>query len=261
MTKSTTQLALPAMDILSVPGIDWEDGRLAIKIALPFQHWASITEATARMARNNGWWLGDAWNYGEQYYGEDVAQIIEPPKNGEKHGTIAGLSELTVRNSAWVCRRFPPDQRTYADTLSFGHHYTVAKLCYERPDLAERLLAQAAREGWKRKQLRATVNALAKGKTIELPSGSVKVVKPEKNGHVPLGEPIKNNTVADINPIAMPAKVVDLTPAEHCQTCECMVNEAEMKAIEREKALVDEFRREYDNYKIYRKTVLGLVEE
>ena len=85
------------------------------------------------------WWLGDWMNYGEGRWGERYAQAIE----------ATGLDEGTLRNIAWVCRRFDPSRRH--DKVSFAHHQEVASL---PPDRADELLELAASGGLVKRELR-----------------------------------------------------------------------------------------------------------
>jgi hypothetical protein len=113
--------------------VDVPGGWLAAGYVLPedldFERWSSLGRTLQKMDRGIQWWLGDWWNYGEDHYGEKAAQAVEENP---------ALERSTIRNYAWVCRRFKLEQRRPG--VSFAHHYTVAKLMYDYPEVAQELL-------------------------------------------------------------------------------------------------------------------------
>lgn len=151
---------------------------------LTFSRWQEIGSTLQQMYRSTGWWLGDWYNAGERLFGEAAAQGL---------ADWAGLELSSIKNYAWVARRFPPERRR--KDLSFGHHYSVAALSYEQPKVADQMLRQAAEAGWTRKELRAQAREVER------------IARPPRS--------------------AAQAKPPDLAPptlalAKHCPTCTCL---------------------------------------
>jgi hypothetical protein len=94
------------------------------------------------------WWLGDWLVYGQKRYPGRYRQTMEE----------TGLEYKTLRNYAWIARRFPAAERH--PEVSFQHHAEVASL-----EPAERAtwLQRAAREGWSRNALRQHVRQALTG--------------------------------------------------------------------------------------------------
>ncbi|MEW1655438.1 MULTISPECIES: LmbU family transcriptional regulator [unclassified Streptomyces] len=88
---------------------------------------------------SSSWWLGDWLLYGQDMYPDRYRQAI----------LETGLDYKTLRNYAWVARRFPVTERH--TKLSFQHHAEVASL---EPAERGRWLERAAREDWSRNALR-----------------------------------------------------------------------------------------------------------
>jgi hypothetical protein len=82
---------------------------------------------------------GDWLVYGQERYPGTYRQAMEE----------TGLDYETLRNYAWISRRFPASERHPG--LSFQHHVEVASLA---PEERRRWLDRAAREGWSRNRLR-----------------------------------------------------------------------------------------------------------
>jgi hypothetical protein len=97
--------------------------------------------------------------YGQDRYAERYRHAVR----------AAGLDYQTLRNYAWVARRFDWPRRWVA--LSFQHHAEVAALPEAEQD---RWLAEAARSRWSRNQLRRALqearrNAAGQPATAALP--------------------------------------------------------------------------------------------
>ena len=97
------------------------------------------------------WWVADWLAYGESQFKDRYDEAIRR----------TSLSYQTLRNYAWVARRFDLSRRR--DTLSFGHHAEVAAL--EPPEQAY-WLRKAEEHGWSRNQLRAEVRASRRERQI-----------------------------------------------------------------------------------------------
>jgi hypothetical protein len=118
---------------------------------LPYDRWATMGRALGLMDRAGRWWIGDWLNYGEQRYGERHAQALDD----------TGLAYGTLRNIAWVARRFPPSRRR--DTPAWYMHAEGASLPPEQQDV----WLDAAEAGhWTRQQLRESVQQ-ARVATVE----------------------------------------------------------------------------------------------
>lgn len=106
---------------------------------ITFDYWQQAGARVARMANASAWYLGDWLAYGESQYANRYRSAVE----------AVGVSYQTLRNYAWVARRFPLSRRR--DTLTFFHHMEVAKLS---PREQDRWLDLAAERSWSVRKLR-----------------------------------------------------------------------------------------------------------
>lgn len=106
---------------------------------LEFDDWQLTGARIARMASSSAWYLGDWLVYGEANYADRYRHAVE----------TVGLNYQTLRNYAWVARRFPLSRRR--DKLSFNHHMEVAKLPVDDQDW---WLDHASEQGWSVQELR-----------------------------------------------------------------------------------------------------------
>jgi hypothetical protein len=131
------------------------EGTTATSLTLPadlqYEEWRSTLLAVSRIGKAVQFWLGDALKFGEDHYGELMAQAASE----------TGYSEESLRGFLWVASRVPPDVRR--PTLSWSAHQVVAALT---PQEQSAFLATAEREGWSVKQLRETVRGPAKPKAV-----------------------------------------------------------------------------------------------
>lgn len=111
---------------------------------LPVMAWRHIGEQIALLTNSSAWWLGDWIVFGQDRYPDSYRRLIDS----------TSLDYQTLRNYAWVARRFPLSRRR--DKLSFQHHAEVAPLPEVEQD---RLLDLAAHERWSRNRLRSAVRA------------------------------------------------------------------------------------------------------
>lgn len=128
---------------------------------LEFGYWKEIGVRIARTADSTAWCLGDWLVYGESRYADRYRQAIE----------AVGLNYQTLRNYAWVARRFPVSRRR--DTLTFYHHMEVARLPAGEQD---RWLSRATEQGWSVRQLRRQL------KEDELVDEPVTIARPRTRG-------------------------------------------------------------------------------
>ena len=109
---------------------------------MPFTTWLQIGSQLSCVANSSAWCLGDWLAYGEVAYTGRYRDAIER----------TSLDYQTLRNYAWVARRFTMSRRR--DRLSFGHHAEVAALPEVEQDF---WLRKAEQLGWSRNQLRREV--------------------------------------------------------------------------------------------------------
>jgi hypothetical protein len=112
---------------------------LRIPTGLAYEDWERAGRRLAGLVDSSAWWLGDWLVFGKARFADRYHQAIR----------LAGLRYQTLRNYAWVARRFNLEQRRSA--LTFQHHAEVASLPLA---VRDRLLDQAERANWTTKQLR-----------------------------------------------------------------------------------------------------------
>jgi hypothetical protein len=111
---------------------------------LPITIWQRIGKQLFLVTDSSAWWLGDWLVYGEQMYPNRYRAAI----------AATSLDYQTLRNYAWVARKFPAARRR--DKLSFQHHVEVAALpC----PVQEIWLGRAERNRWSRNELRRRLRA------------------------------------------------------------------------------------------------------
>ncbi|MGW9428153.1 LmbU family transcriptional regulator [Streptomyces decoyicus] len=115
---------------------------LEIPAALSFDDWERAGRQLARLVDSSCWWLGDWLVYGKAHYVDRYQRGI----------CAAGLQYQTLRNYAWVSRRFDLARRRAK--LSFQHHAEVASLPQGEQDV---WLERAEHEMWSTKQLRNAI--------------------------------------------------------------------------------------------------------
>ncbi|WP_307867851.1 LmbU family transcriptional regulator [Umezawaea beigongshangensis] len=112
--------------------------------ALTYHSWERAGVHLSRILESSAWCLGDWLVCGQQNYADRYVRAIES----------AGLDYQTLRNYAWVARRFSIERRR--ELLSFQHHAEVASL-----DTAEQdeWLDRAEEQRWSRNELRRRLRA------------------------------------------------------------------------------------------------------
>jgi hypothetical protein len=114
---------------------------------LEWKDWRVLFEGYGYMARSIPWVVGDLIVYGEDHYGEEVAQAMSEIMAKTRYG------RKTIYNLVYVSRNVLPENRNPA--LTHSHHYEVAKLDAEEQ---REWLGLAELEGWTVRQLRAHIN-------------------------------------------------------------------------------------------------------
>lgn len=125
---------------------------LAIAAGLPLDDWQRLGDQIHTIAESSTWWLGDWLVYGQTEYPDRYKQVI----------ARTALDYQTLRNYAWVVRRFPPAARHAG--LSFQHHAEAAGL---PEDEREIWLARAEEHGWSRNELRTRIRARCRDDAAE----------------------------------------------------------------------------------------------
>jgi hypothetical protein len=104
--------------------------------------WQDLGKQIHTVADSSAWWLGDWLLYGQAQYPNRYKHAIKE----------TSLDYQTLRNYAWVARRFTPDRRRAK--LSFQHHAEAASLPDEEQDS---WLSKAEQHGWSRNELRRRI--------------------------------------------------------------------------------------------------------
>lgn len=120
--------------------------RLGLRFAgtLSYEGWERAGEQISRIVSSSAWCLGDWIVVGQSRFTDRYKQVID----------AVGLDYQTVRNYAWVARRFELSRRR--DTLSFQHHAEVASM----PPAEQDYWLDRAEEGsWSRNRLRQEVKS------------------------------------------------------------------------------------------------------
>lgn len=114
--------------------------------------WKRFGRKLFLISDSSSWWHGDWLVFGQNKYPGRYRQAMEE----------TGLDYKTLRNYAWIARRFPAPERH--PQLSFQHHAEVASL-----EPAERRvwLERAAQEGWSRNALRQHLRQAVSGTADE----------------------------------------------------------------------------------------------
>ncbi len=115
---------------------------LQIPAELSYDDWARAGHRLSGIVDSSSWCLGDWLVYGKKHYADRYKRAID----------AAGLQYQTLRNYAWVSRRFELHRRR--PRLTFQHHAEVASLPLRDQ---ERLLDEAEQQMWTTKQLRTRI--------------------------------------------------------------------------------------------------------
>lgn len=117
---------------------------LQMPTGMVYDEWERSGRQLAGVLDSSSWWLGDWLVYGKDHYTDRYQRGIR----------AIGLSYQTLRNYAWVSRRFDFGRRRPA--LSFQHHAELASMPIEDQDL---WLDRAEQQQWSTKQLRSALRA------------------------------------------------------------------------------------------------------
>ncbi|MGW7824498.1 LmbU family transcriptional regulator [Streptomyces puniciscabiei] len=144
MARSNSHLKVVSPADANVSNIVVPRTGLNLPPRLPFEKWMNIGYQLSTIHTSSAWCLGDWLVYGEGAFEGRYRKAVER----------CSLHYQTLRNYAWVARRFPLSRRR--DTLSFGHHAEVARLSDAEQDY---WLSKAESLSWSRNRLRREVRA------------------------------------------------------------------------------------------------------
>lgn len=130
-----------------------ERTRLQIPQDLSLEAWCRLGGRILTVCDSSAWWIGDWLVFGQNQYGDRYRRAMEKTK----------LDYQTLRNYAWVARKFEPSRRR--DRLTFQHHMEVASLSQAEQD---HWLDFAVRLNWSRNQLRKQIRASISGEEDDL---------------------------------------------------------------------------------------------
>jgi hypothetical protein len=125
---------------------------------MTFERWLLIGKRLSNFCTLSAWCLGDWLIYGETAFTGRYREAIEQ----------TSLEYQTLRNYAWVVRRFPLSRRR--ETLSFGHHAEVAALPEPEQDF---WLRKAEHFCWSRNRLRREVRTSLRERTPDSSPGQL----------------------------------------------------------------------------------------
>ncbi len=131
---------------------------LQIPSDLSFDAWQRAGGQLAGVVDSSSWWLGDWLVFGKDHYADRYQLGIR----------TAGLKYQTLRNYAWVSRRF--DMQRRRSGLTFQHHAEVASLPVDKQEI---WLDRAEQQGWTTKQLRNSIRAADCANSPERPQPEV----------------------------------------------------------------------------------------
>ncbi|MEU2942610.1 LmbU family transcriptional regulator [Nocardiopsis alba] len=145
---------------IAMRGVTTRRTTLLLPTGMPIDDWEAIGHHIFVISDSSGWWLGDWLVYGQENYPNRYKCAI----------AATSLDYQTLRNYAWVARKFVPERRR--EKLSMQHHAEVAGLSLEEQ---EHWLSQAEAEGWSRNELRRRTQAGAKRTPAQISSVQVNV--------------------------------------------------------------------------------------
>ncbi|MFD7914892.1 LmbU family transcriptional regulator [Streptomyces sp. NPDC059752] len=174
MTKARRQADAAAKCIARPATTNTEPvaGGTALRLppAMPMEEWQEVGRKIFGAADSSAWWLGDWLIYGRTTYPDRYRHAVEE--------TL--LDYQTLRNYAWVARRYVPRRRR--PTLSFQHHAELAGL----PEAEqEHWMDRAERLNWSKSFLRSRVRAARLG---EEPVPAVEPAEPRVDIQVKLAK-------------------------------------------------------------------------
>lgn len=126
---------------------------MQINRRLSLDSWERLGEQLFAVSDSAAWWVADWLVFGESAFQD---RYLEAARR-------TNLNHQTLRNYAWVARRFGPSRRREA--LTFGHHAELAALQEPEQDY---WLRKAEELGWSRNRLRREVRASLRERQCQL---------------------------------------------------------------------------------------------
>lgn len=147
--EATPVASTESSDVLCL-GLEFsaERTRLQIPRHLSLEDWCRLGGRILAVSDSSAWWIGDWLVFGQNQYGDRYRRAMKETK----------LDYQTLRNYAWVARKFEPSRRR--DSLTFQHHMEVAALSEAEQD---HWLDFAVRLNWSRNELRKQIRASMSG--------------------------------------------------------------------------------------------------
>ncbi len=134
-------------DLEVFEGVRARANGLLLSSELSFDMWRRVGSHVLLATESLAWWAGDWLLFGQDSFGDRYQEAI----------VQTSLCYQTLRNYAWVAKKFPLSRRR--DKLSLAHHCEVAALTEAEQDT---WLARAERFGWSRNELRRRLRAAAR---------------------------------------------------------------------------------------------------
>lgn len=139
-----------AMVGAALPVSEWyrisDDGlSLVFRPDTPYEIWEAETTVLMAVARGVQWWVGDAFAFGDEAYGEQSSQVFDP----------LHYSYDSVTRMARTARAIPPTRRR--PNVPFAVHSDVAALPLPEQEV---LLDYAAEHGSRREEIRPLVRQI-----------------------------------------------------------------------------------------------------
>ncbi|MGP4001160.1 LmbU family transcriptional regulator [Streptomyces sp. 8N706] len=151
---------IPSETLTVDSSISMERTRLRLPDDLPLDEWRRIGERILSISDSSAWWIGDWLVFGQQQYHDRYKRAMNE--------TL--LDYQTLRNYAWVARKFAPARRR--EKLTFQHHMEVAGL---PEDQQHHWLDFAVRFAWSRNELRRQIKASTAPDEITSSTGEIQL--------------------------------------------------------------------------------------
>lgn len=126
-------------------GQHYSSTHLTLPEQLSFDDWLDIGRTLGKVEHAVSWWIGDWWAFGDHKYGDRKRAVEADDWDGPAFQACADCGS--------VARAFAETSRR-RESLPFKHHREVAGLA---PDIADKLLDEAERDGLPAMQVRARV--------------------------------------------------------------------------------------------------------
>lgn len=133
---------------------------LSLPASMSIDAWQNVGERISRISDASTWWLGDWIIFGQARYPDRYKRAV----------VDTGLDYQTLRNYAWIARKFDPSRRR--PKLSLQHHIEVAHLTEDQQDI---WLDRAERFKWSKTTLRRYLRS-PRINTAEDASGEIETV-------------------------------------------------------------------------------------